>query len=100
MRKYDFEDDFDEENESNDDLEKYDDDDDIDDDSFYEDDFYEKEDMIKELEISFQENKSKANILKQSVKICSYSFFWRFYSYQTKLKMIEECYKRLSDLGN
>lgn len=102
MRKYDFEDDYDDENESEDDLEEYEDDDhreDIDDDSLFYDDFYEKEDMIKELEMSFQEKQSKINILKQAVKICSHGFFWRFYSSETKLKMIENCYKRLSELG-
>lgn len=102
MKRYDFEDDENNESdESKDELESYkdEDDDEEDEDFFDDDDFYGKEDMIKELEISFQESQNKTNIIKQAIKICSKSFFWRFYSYQTKLKMIEDCFKRLSDLG-
>lgn len=103
MRRYDFEDN--EDDNEDDKFEPYEDDKDkeIEDDEdllFDPDDFYGKEDMIRELEISFQEDKNKTNTIKHAIKICSQCFFWRFYSYQTKLKMIEDCFKKLSNLGN
>lgn len=101
MRRYDFDDNRNEDEDPDDDFEKNHDDEDGEDDDFLDEkDLYHEEDMIKELEISFQENQNKTNTIEQSIKICSHSFFWRFYSYETKLKMIEDCYKRLLDLGS
>ena len=74
--------------------------DDDDDDEMQEHDFLENEEMLRELEISFQETQNKQKTISQAIKICSQSFFWRFYSNQTKLKMIEQCYYRLTELGN
>jgi len=102
MKRYD----FDENDNSKDDYDDFSEeegdfiDDDEDDDEMQEHDFLENEDMLRELEISFQENQNKQKTISQAIKICSQSFFWRFYSNQTKLKMIEQCYYRLTELGN
>jgi hypothetical protein len=105
MKRYDFD-----ENENDNSKDDYDDfseeegdfidDDDEDDDEMQEHDFLENEEMLRELEISFQEAQNKQKTISQAIKICSQSFFWRFYSNQTKLKMIEQCYYGLTELGN
>jgi len=103
MKRYDFD-----ENENDNSKDDYDDFseeegdfvDDDDDDEVQEHDFLENEEMLRELEISFQEAQNKQKTISQAIKICSQSFFWRFYSNQTKLKMIEQCYYRLTELGN
>ena len=103
MKRYD----FDENDNSKDDYDDFSeeegdfiDDDDEDDDEMQEHDFLENEEMLRELEISFQEAQNKQKTISQAIKICSQSFFWRFYSNQTKLKMIEQCYYGLTELGN
>jgi len=103
MKRYDFD-----ENENDNSKDDYDDFseeegdfvDDDDDDEVQEHDFLENEEMLRELEISFQEAQNKQKTISQAIKICSQSFFWRFYSNQTKLKMIEQCYYGLTELGN
>jgi len=100
MKRYD----FDENDNSKDDHDDFSEEEgdfiDDDDDEMQEHDFLENEEMLRELEISFQETQNKQKTISQAIKICSQSFFWRFYSNQTKLKMIEQCYYRLTELGN
>ena len=102
---------YDDEEPINNFFDNNDDDDDDDDDDFDEDynldaleDFTSEEYLIvqqqalQEQQIALDGRGLNLNLLKLAIKIAEKAFFWKFYSLDTKLKMISKSYKVLEKI--
>lgn len=69
---------------------------DMDDDDDFFDDPYDKAVRMAEIEVAEAEVKCK--LLIEVIRMLEKSFFWKFKSLKTKLKMIEESYRNFSQL--
>lgn len=58
----------------------------------------EEEQALQQMQIRFVYREFNHRVLRSAVKMCESSFWWRFYSQDTKLRMIERAYKRLKKL--
>jgi hypothetical protein len=54
--------------------------------------YYDKKDIIKAMEIEIAESEINLKILKMVIQTLERSFWWRFYSFKRKMKMILEMY--------
>jgi hypothetical protein len=60
--------------------------------------YYDKKDIIKAMELEVTENNINLKLLKTVIQTLEDSFWWRFYSFKTKLKMIARTYVVFSQL--
>jgi hypothetical protein len=63
--------------------------------SSFEEDFdelLEERQINQEFKYNFLERDSNQKTLRMAVRMCEKSFWWKFYSFKTKLKMIQESY--------
>ena len=56
------------------------------------DEMYENKEIIQALEIQLAEKDLDLRILKMSIKTLESSFWWKFYNFRTRLKMIARTY--------
>ena len=58
----------------------------------------EEEQAFQQMQIKFVNREFNNRVLRSAIKACENSFWWRFYSQDTKLSLIEKAYKRLKKL--
>lgn len=58
----------------------------------------EEEQQMQQLQIRFVYRDLNHRILRSAIRLCEKSFWWWFYSQETRLKMIDRTYKKLRKL--
>ena len=58
----------------------------------------EQEQAIQQLQIRFVYRDLNHRMLRTAIRMCEKSFWWWFYSHNTRLKMIDKAYKQLRKL--
>jgi len=58
----------------------------------------EERQMDQEFKYNFLERDSNQKTLRMAVRICEKSFWWKFYSFKTKLKMLQDSYLLIREL--
>lgn len=58
----------------------------------------EEEQAMQQLQLHFAYREINHRILRTAIKVCERSFWWRFRSLNTRLKMIATAYKKLKRL--
>lgn len=58
----------------------------------------EEELKLQQWQISLVYRDLNSRVLRTAIKMCERSFWWRFYSHDTRLRMIDKAYKKLKNL--
>lgn len=64
----------------------------------YQAELLKKKDVLKAMEMELVENSMDLKLLKDVTKMLQKSFWWRFYSFKTRLKMITQAYAVIDKL--
>lgn len=88
MREYD----YDDEDQDQDEMEE------LFDEEYEEYEAVEKGHILKAMEMELVENSMDLKLLKDVTKMLEKSFWWRFYSFETKLKMVTQAYAVIDKL--
>ena len=55
----------------------------------------EEEQAIQQAQIDFVSRELNHRVIRMAIRTCEKSFWWRFYSQNTKLRLIEQAYYRI-----
>lgn len=56
------------------------------------------DDDVTQQQMQFVDRDLNHRVLRSAIRLCEKSFWWRFYSHETRLNMVEKTYKMLKQL--